>query len=228
MRNKKMLIFSGIALTIAVILIILVFCISPVKKISSYTKSDSSSSDSGLIKTLETIEFDKKSGDLNISFVLTEKDLNNILYEAIKNSIAVDGIETDIDENSIKLYINSHLLKIIPTQYMLEFTPSVEDNTLILNLKDVKVGRIPIPKGLVLNGLKENASNYLSIDKSNNSISINKNAVAPFKISGFNIQVDKLTLNLNYSIKSITDITNLFSHKMPEGVTNYVKKMFGN
>lgn len=223
-----MLIFSGIALIIAVILIILVFCISPVKKISSYTKSDSSSSDSGLIKTLETIEFDKKNGDLNISFVLTEKDLNNILYEAIKNSMSVDGIETDIDENSIKLYINSHLLKAIPTQYMLEFTPSVEDNTLILNLKDVKVGRIPIPKGLVLNGLKENASNYLSIDKSNNSISINKNAVAPFKISGFNIQVDKLTLNLNYSIKSITDITNLFSHKMPEGVTNYVKKMFGN
>lgn len=228
MRNKKMLIFSGIALIIAVILIILVFCISPVKKISSYTKSNSSSSDSGLIKTLETIEFDKKSGDLNISFVLTEKDLNNILYESIKNSMSVDGIETDIDQNSIKLYINSHLLKIIPTQYMLEFTPSVEDNTLILNLKDVKVGRIPIPKGLVLNGLKENASNYLSIDKSNNSISINKNAVAPFKISGFNIQGDKLTLNLNYSIKSITDITNLFSHKMPEGVTNYVKKMFGN
>lgn len=228
MYNKKMLIYSGAFVIIAVLLAIAVFCISPVKKIPSYNSSSSNNTNNSLIKTLETIEYNKVSSSLNISFILTEKDLDNILYESMKNNMAVDGIETDIDIDSIKVYINSRLLQVIPTQYSLEFTPSIKDNTLVLNLKNAKIGRVSIPKSFVLNRLKENSSSYISINNTDNYISINKNAVDPFKINSFNIEDGKLRLNLNYSIKSIEDITNLFSHKMPEDITNYVKKIFGN
>lgn len=228
MYNKKMLIYSGTFVIISVLLAIAVFCISPVKKIPSYNNYSSNNTNNNLIKTLETIEFNKVSSSLNISFILTEKDLDNILYESMKNSMAVDGIETDIDINSIKVYINSHLLQAIPTQYMLEFTPSIKDNTLVLNLKNAKIGRVLMPKSFILNRLKENSSSYISINNTDNSISINKKAVEPFKINSFNIEDGKLRLNLNYSIKSIEDVTDLFSHKMPEDITNYVKKIFGN
>lgn len=228
MHNKKMLIYSGTTMVIALLLLIAVFCVSPVKKISSYNKSSSNNSNSSLIKTPETVEFDKASGNLNVSFILVEKDLNDILYNSMKDSISVDGVETDISQSDVKVYINSYVLQAIPTQYILDFTPDIKNNTLTLNLKSAKMGRISMPKGAVLNNLKENASDYISVNKDNSSISIDKKAVAPFKITSFNMDEGKLRLNLNYQIKSITDITGLLSNNMPEGITNYVKKMFNS
>jgi len=226
MRSKKIFTyFITTILMLVVIMLIAVFCISPVKQISSYSKSSSANANSDIIKNIENVEYNKESGNLNISFAVTEEELNNILYESMKNRIAIDGLESDINSNSIKIYINSYLLKVLPTQYMVELIPSLKDSTLILNLKNVKIGRIGIPKKYVLNKLKENSSNYISVND-DNSISINNEVVEPFKISSFNIEDSKLRVNLNYSIKSITDITNLFSNKMPKEVTDYIKNIF--
>lgn len=220
MRNKKVLIYFAAVIMILIIFIITsIFLISPVKKLSSYNESNSSSN---ILETLNKVEFDKKSGNLNISFTIKEDQLDNVLYKAMKNSIQVNGIESNINKDKVIIYINSHLLKVLSTQYMVQFTPELKDNNIVLNLDKAKVGRIPIPKKYIIDQLKKRSSDYLSIND-DNSIKINSNALEPFKITGLDMKQEELILNLNYPIRSISDITNLFSHKIPKAVTDYIK-----
>jgi predicted DNA-binding ArsR family transcriptional regulator len=222
MFNKKLMIFFAVITIAAVIVFSIVFCISPLKEITAVNNSSNASDNLLNLKSPETIEFNKKNDSLNISILLSQKDLNDILYNDIKSNMDVSAMETDISDSGIEMYINTDLLNLIPTQYKLKFTPSLSNNTLILNLKSSQIGRLPLSKSVVLNNFNETKSDYLSVNTNSNYISINNNVVQPFKIDGFNIEDGKIRLNLSYSIKSLGDLTKLFIN-MPDVIKNYMK-----
>ncbi|AGK97026.1 hypothetical protein [Clostridium pasteurianum] len=224
MLNKKKL--AGLGMIIIIIILGLIVLISPVRSIAWNNSDISSNTKDNFFKSLDTIQFDRQDNNLHIGFLLTEKDLNNLLYGAIKDKIKVNAMETDINADSISIYINSYLFNKISTQYMLEFIPFTSGDKLVLNLKSAKIGRISIPKNLVLNRLKKSNSNYMTINNTNNSINIDGKILEPFKISDFKLEGDKLRFNLTYSIKSLQDIKNLFSYEIPDNIKAYAENLF--
>lgn len=227
MYNKKMMIYSVFAIIICIIALVTVFLVSPENDITSSNNTEVSQNFLKN-KSPETIEYDKKNNNLSVSIILSENELNNILYSSIKNNMKITKMETNINYNNIQIYIDTYFLNVISTQYELEFIPSIRNDALVLYLRSAKIGKVPLSKSYILKKLNKIDSKYILVNIKNNCISINSKFIEPFKISSFNIENGKIRISMNYSVKSLIDLSKLLINNVSSNIKNYIKKIIGN
>lgn len=220
MRKKKLKIFIPIIVILVLILGFTVL-ISPVKSISTKKPSNVKG---GLMEILSpsNIEFNYKNSELNVDFLLSSQDITNIVYSTFKSRINIDAIESYINGDRISVYINSKILNIFKVQYSISLRVSSDKDNLIFTILDAKVGRVPIPRSIIMSKVSEKLkSDYAAVKE--NSIYVDENMVKPFKYGGVKNVDGKIVLNVNYSIKTLNDIVKLVTSGIPDSIKNYVK-----
>lgn len=221
-KKRKLLPFIIIVLGL---IFVIIFCVSPVKNITKVNNFAKSNDSIIKLESLNEVEFNNENRSLQTSVSLTEDDINNLIYNAIKNKVSVSAIETDINDD-IKIYVNSDLLNIIPTQYSVEIVPSLKNNSLGFSIKSVQIGRIPVPKKLILTMLEESNSTNFSVDAENNYVTISTKPIEPFKLVSFTMGDKKIGIKTSYSINSLDDIKRLLQSNVSESIKSLLKNMY--
>lgn len=221
-KKRKLLPFIIIVLGL---IFVIIFCVSPVKNIAKVNNFAKSNDSIIKLESLNEVEFNNENRSLQTSVSLTEDDINNLIYNAIKNKVSVSAIETDINDD-IKIYVNSDLLNIIPTQYAVEIVPSLKNNSLGFSIKSAQIGRIPVPKKLILTMLEKSNSTNFSVDAENNYVTISTKPIEPFKLVSFTMGDKKIGIKTSYSINSLDDIKRLLQSNVSESIKSLLKNMY--
>lgn len=182
-------------LIIILVILGLIFSVSPVKSISL---PQNKGMVDGQIAQLDS-KLSVKNDKIEMSYFLTEDDFNNILYRYIKNDVKLSGLKTETSDNHIRIYANTHVFNIIPIQIIIDLEPYIKNDTINFNLNKVAVGRIQIPKSYYHRLLQRINSSYIYVE--NNDIILKKKAIEPFKVKSYNINDSKISLDLYYYTK---------------------------
>ncbi|MFL0246249.1 hypothetical protein [Candidatus Clostridium stratigraminis] len=211
MRKKKNYIFLGLSAFFLLIAILTIFIFSTPR----FPSKSSSALDA-----LEKVKAASGNGEL----LLNNEDTNALINLYFKNKLSsgalkVKEIYSDIEGNNISLFLPFTINKISLT-LSTKGTLSYENNKYIYKLASIKLGKLPLPKGLLFSIAKKYSSSSLSI--TNGEIQLRN--ILPLKISALTVK-DNLLL---VSIVTSKENSNTTQKGWNNSSSNIVTELFKN
>ena len=149
---------------------------------------------------LQSLKFNKDSQSFEGSINLTAEDISNIVYTFMKN------YEDDIMSNDIKIEDNKLMVTVpveiefIKTKATVSVVPSVEDGALVVNVDNVKVGKINIHGGL-LGKIMASQQNEIPFEIRDRSIIIPKETLKPINLTGIKIENNEIKADMRITLR---------------------------
>lgn len=199
-KGSKIIIGVIIAIVVIIVVAFAVYYISfrPKMKTTSTSTVNVQSVDGSLNKlTPEYINTKAKtlvSGNKEVS--LSQNELTNMVAYGVANSPSVSKYVTGVKvepkgNDEMDVYVTGNLHG-VSSQAKLEFEVHNVGGHVVLEYEDGKVGFVEIPEKELFNRLHDN--NYITVNRIDDSISINPNIINGQTLVGMN--VDKSNLNL--------------------------------
>lgn len=180
------------------------------------------------VKTLETSPIDEASltemvgekivasamemftnGTDGLQIKLSEDELNGIIVAAMKENKDISGLHCIVNEDEIVFYVDLKLGGILPTQLIIHTNLTMIEKELNIELLKVSIGRLPIPRSIILEQLESKMENG-TINKKENSIALPIDLPEASSIENLIIEENHIIFQLKISIDSITDVLSLF------------------
>ncbi|SCI11420.1 Uncharacterised protein [uncultured Clostridium sp.] len=206
-----MIIIKGknIIIVIVVIIAILIagiyYILTPDKKVSINTQSNSITIEE-LLKCdfLDSFEILKNPIRLEGRLLLSESEFRDIVYTVMNNYNIEEFKYSNISlqEKYIKVISPYKFLNLIDTQYEVNIYPTIVDNNLYLTLKNFRIGKLKISDSIVQSVLKSKA-NALPFEINKNVIIVDKSYMQPINIKTIDIKDDEVIV---YVLVTTTDI----------------------
>lgn len=150
---------------------------------------------------LDSLEFKKETNNFEGSISFTEEDISNILYTFMKNYDIDDIISNDIEISGKNLIIKAPInVEFINTQAEISILPSVENGNLIVNIENVKIGKINLPK-IILSKIIESQKDEIPFEIRDTSIIIPKETLSPIQLKKVYIEENKLKIDIRLNLK---------------------------
>ncbi len=214
--NKKLRVFLAsisIITIAAVILLYLIVDTSTIKSNSSYSPGPP-----------ESIKYSKENKRFEINYVITSEDLDGIIFSKLKDNPNVRALKTEIGNEEITIHISSKIAG-LPTVYTFQVNVSGDSNSLKFYLLKTKIGKMPVPRLLVLKSLKAYSVSNIVVDEGKNLITINNiTEMEPFEIISLSAGDGKINLVLGYTINSLKDVLKLLEYGLADNVRSYIEK----
>ena len=202
-----------ILLIVLVLIAGLIFSIRPVEKFSEDTNETVSLKELLQKELLDSIAGMLINSSKELQFELSEADINHLIAgkadSRLKN-MNIDSVHCIIHNGQAYFYGDLKVLSLIPTQLIIKTNLTVEDNELKVTVDKAYVGRVPIPKSLVLAEFQEKFDK-MTIDSSNSKISIPIDLPKSLSIKELEVS-DRIYFKLNISIKSAGDLLELLDY----------------
>lgn len=206
---KKLLITI---LSLLALIGLVIFLISPTKQLDESIEEKSTLVSILAAKDPTAFSASFSENGLSINYEFTEEEWNQYLSYYIKNVISdVEAVNVEFEDERIQLYLNKKGL--FTMQYKVGLIPKVEDEKLKLEVKETKLGRLPLPKSLLLGNIEADPSSAIQIDK-------NKDLVLQFpeaiNFDSVDVSYGHLNTAISIQISSFFDLMNLIDVLLPE------------
>ncbi len=149
---------------------------------------------------LQSLKFNKETESFEGSINLTAEDISNIVYTFMKN------YEDDMMSNDIKIEDNKLMVTVpveiefIKTKATVSVVPSVEDGALVVNVDNVKVGKINIHGGL-LGKIMASQQSEIPFEIRDRSILIPKETLKPINLTGIKIENNEIKADMRITLR---------------------------
>ena len=149
---------------------------------------------------LQSLKFSRETESFEGSINLTAEDISNIVYTFMKN------YEDDMMPNDIKIEDNKLMVTVpveiefIKTKATASVVPSVEDGALVVNVDNVKVGKINIHGGL-LGKIMASQKSEIPFEMRDRSIIIPKETLKPINLTGIKIENNEIKADMRVTLR---------------------------
>ena len=219
LKKKSIYIIAIIICLFLIATFVLLFLISPGKSLTipkpeKYNTLDDFSKD----KFQQALNGVKDSKKLKFILTFSESELNDVFslfYDSNKDNYGglkkIKGFKFEITDKKINLYANANYFGPFIAGLKIGFTPTIENNKIVLKIEESSVGAISIPNSIPLSLLKSTDNSYFSIGKDNSSITLTNSIPKEFELDKIYIKDSKINLEVNVSINSSQDVLDILS-----------------
>ncbi|GFZ33981.1 hypothetical protein CSC2_45070 [Clostridium zeae] len=187
MKRVTKVAWSTIIIVIIVLIGVGIFLIKPEKEVQYFDASKINSSNTNL--------FTNKDIDLK-TFILNVNIDENKLNSLIATNSDVQDFRAEIVDGKIIFYKKVQLLGALNTQYKMVFSLKTENNNIVMLLENAHIGKIKIANSTVMQELKKNENQFMSVDEAQNKITVKLQNV---KISDAKIEDNIIKIKVDFS-----------------------------
>lgn len=175
------------------------------------------------LKSPQSIQISRIDRDLVIQFSFSEQEVNEMMAIAIrqqknvqKNGSLISNFRIMFTESHAIIFIEQNLWGFLPLPFQLNFVPSVEDNRILLLLQSAQLGKIPLPKQVVLENIRKKADHIATIDPITSIVEIPTTLPAPFKFQSVELKNKTVLVKCIASVNSLQDVLQLIKTMLPQ------------
>lgn len=187
MKRATKVAWSTIIIVIIVLIGIGVFLIKPEKEVQYFDASKLNASDTTLFTNKD---IDLKTFTLNVN--IDENKLNSL----IAANSDVQDFKAEIVDGRIIFYKKAQIIGTLNTQYKMVFSLKTESNNIVMLLENAYIGKIKIANATVMQELKKNENQFISVDEAQNKITVKLQNV---KISDAKIEDNIIKIKVDFS-----------------------------
>ncbi|MEF9990646.1 MAG: hypothetical protein RRZ84_06435 [Romboutsia sp.] len=140
------------------------------------------------------------------NLVIKNEDFKNIIYTTMKKYDLEEFKTTHIEINNNKLNITFpyKVLNVIDTQGKVDLFPTVIDDSLIINLENLEIGKLNLNNKRLESILKDYKKD-IPFEVKENMIIIDKSYLKPITLKGIDIKENELLLNIEVKMNNIIE-----------------------
>ncbi|MBK1813049.1 hypothetical protein JHL18_20705 [Clostridium sp. YIM B02505] len=187
MKRVTKVAWTTIVIVIIVLIGVGVFLIKPEKEVQYFDASKSNTVDTNLFTNKD---IDLKTFTLNVN--IDENKLNSLI--ATKSE--VKDFKAEIVDGKIIFYKKVQLIGALNTQYKMVFTLNTEANNIVMLLESAHIGKVKIANSTVMQEMKKNENQFMSVDEAQSKITVNLQNV---KISDAKIEDNIIKIKVDFS-----------------------------
>ncbi|GKU27217.1 hypothetical protein [Clostridium folliculivorans] len=187
MKRVTKVAWSTIIIVIIVLIGVGLFLIKPEKEVQYFDASKINTSDTNLFTNKD---IDLKTFTLNVN--IDENKLNSL----IATNSNVEDFKAEIVDGKIIFYKKVQLIGALSTQYKMVFDLKTENNNVVMLLENAFIGKIKIANATVMEELKKNENQFMSVDEAQNKITVKLQNV---KISDAKIENNIIKIKVDFS-----------------------------
>ncbi|GFP74188.1 hypothetical protein [Clostridium fungisolvens] len=187
MKRVTKVAWSTIIIVIIVLIGVGLFLIKPEKEVQYFDASKINSADTTLFTNKD---IDLKTFTLNVN--IDENKLNTL----IATNSDVQDFKAEIADGKIIFYKKVQLIGMLNTQYKMVFSLRTENNNIAMLLENAYIGKIKIANATVMQELKKNENQSMSVDEAQNKITVKLQNV---KVSDAKIEGNIIKIKVDFS-----------------------------
>lgn len=140
---------------------------------------------------------------------LSDEEVRNIVY-TLSHKYEINELESiyiKVINNKINVFFPYEIFGFIKTQCELEIVPSVVNDNLIIELRNLKLGKIKLSDKILANNINK-YNNETPFTIKENIIEIDNSFIKPLSLKKINIEKDKIILEIELQLNNLIEFIN--------------------